>query len=331
MLPPTFLSALVSQYFSLILALCLIPALQTPGHATPKPAVVTVGTFVNQIYGVDLKNNSFNVDFYVWCRWTDDSLHPLDSLQLVNGRINSKSAITVKRVGDLNVASARIAATITKFGNMERFPLDKHELTIELEDGIADSKSLVYQPDSAYIGAAEDVRVPGWTISRTAPSITAHRYKVRVQPDTTSPEEQSTQALFSRYVYSTFIARPGYGRFVKLFLGLFVSVLVAYLAFFVRPRDLSPRVGLGTGAIFAVAATSFSINGMLPESASITMADRLIMGAMTYVATSILGTICSVQLSYQGREDASMRFDWLCSRILPAVYVSLLTYCAVAS
>ncbi len=324
------LSAIPSRYFRLILPLGLISAFPTPTHAASKPVVVTVGTFVNQIYGVDLKNNSFNVDFYIWCRWNDDSLHPLDSLQLVNGRINSKSAVTVKRVGDLNVASARIAATITKFWNMERFPLDRHELTIELEDGIADSNSLIYQPDRAFIGAAEDVRVPGWTISRTAPSVTTHRYKVRIQPDSTSPEEQSTQALFSRYVYSTFIERPGYGRFVKLFLGLFVSVLVAYLAFFVRPKDLSPRVGLGTGAIFAVAANSFSINSMLPETGEITMADRLILGALTCVASSIVGTIWSAQLSYRGRDDASLRFDRACARILPVAYISLIGYCVLA-
>ena len=74
----------------------------------------------------------------------------------------------------------------------------------------------------------------------------------------------------------------------------------------------------------------FSINSMLPESASITMADRLIIGALSCVATSILGTIYSAQLSYRGREDASLRFDRQCARILPAVYVSVLVYCAIA-
>ena len=330
MLPPIVLSAFRQRYFSLAFSFLLIPTSPTTALAAAKPVAITIGTFVNQIYGVDLKNNSFNVDFYVWCRWRDDSIHPLDSLQLVNGRITSKSLVSLRKVGDLNVASARIIATITKFWNMERFPLDRHELTIEFEDATADSNTLVYEPDTAYIGAAEDVRVPGWTISRTAPSITAHRYKVRIRPDSTSPEEQTSQALFSRYVYSTFIERPGYGRFVKVFLGLFVSVLVAYLAFFVRTKDLSPRVGLGTGAVFAVAASSFSINGMLPESSGVTMADRLIMAALTCVATSILGTIWSAQLAYRGRDDASMRFDRTCARILPVVYIALIAWCVLA-
>jgi hypothetical protein len=308
----------------------LLLAASVAGPATAKqPEPVTVGTYVNQIYGVDLKNNSFSIDFYLWFRWSDDNLKPMDTVQLVNGRILTKTLGRVKKLDGVNMASARIVATVTKFWNMSRFPLDKHDLAIELEDSSLDGNVLVYLSDKVYSGLSDEVQVPGWKITGTFANVGAHVYKVR--PRRTLEQADSTQptgmANYSRYTFSTKIERPGYGRFIKIFLSLFVSILVSYLAFFVRPKDLSPRVGLGTGAIFAVAAAASSINNMLPENATITMADRLTMAALGCIAASILGTIVSTRLTYSGKDAASHRFDRVCSRVFPFVYVAAFVAC----
>lgn len=296
------------------------------------PDTVTVGTYVNQIFGIDLRNNSFNVDFYIWFRWKNDELKPLETFQLVNGRITSRSAVSYKKVAGVNIASARIAATITKFWNIERFPLDHHQLTLEIEDSGLDSNAMVYADDSANSALSDQVQVPGWVISSTRSSVTVHAYKARRQAKSPAEPAQDeflpsqAPSTYSRYMFATFIGRPGYGRFIKVSLGLFVSVLVAYLAFYVRPKDLSPRVSLGVGAVFAVAASSFSINSMLPETANLTMADRLVMGALACVALSILGTIWSAQLTYRGRDHASRVFDHTCWWLMPVIYSGVLWY-----
>jgi hypothetical protein len=299
------------------------------GAAKP-PETVVVGTYLNQIFSVDLKNNSFNVDFYVWMRWTDDSLNPLDTMQLVNGRISGKTAVAKKKVGGMNVASARIVATITKFWVLDRFPLDNHELTIELEDGGHDISGIVYLADTSNAGTSEAVEVPGWQISSTKAQVAQHLYKIRLQEQPAGEGAAANQpggggpTKFSRYIYSTFVVRPGYGRFIKIFLGLFVAILISHLSFFIRPKDLGPRVTMAVGAIFAVAASSFSINSMLPESATLTMADRLIMAALSCVALGVLGTIFSLRLFYATKEKESARFDKLCGRFLPIFYVTLI-------
>jgi hypothetical protein len=63
---------------------------------------------------------------------------------------------------------------------------------------------------------------------------------------------------------------------------------------------------------------------MLPESATLTMADRLIMAALSCVALGVLGTIFSLRLFYATKEKESARFDKLCGRFLPVFYVTLI-------
>ena len=52
-------------------------------EADPKPATpakVVVGVYIDRIRDVSLRENRFNVSFYVWFRWTDASLDPLKNI-----------------------------------------------------------------------------------------------------------------------------------------------------------------------------------------------------------------------------------------------------------
>lgn len=67
------------------------------GAAAAAPAKVVVGVYVNQIYAVSLKDNHFSADFYVWFRYEDDALKPLETMEVVGGKIDSKSGFLLIR------------------------------------------------------------------------------------------------------------------------------------------------------------------------------------------------------------------------------------------
>src|SRR5947209_676129 len=76
-----------------VIALALAIGVGTPGRAAEPPAAVHrvyVGVYVKQIHGISLKDSMTTVDFHIWFRWTDDGLKPLETFDLVNGRIESK-------------------------------------------------------------------------------------------------------------------------------------------------------------------------------------------------------------------------------------------------
>lgn len=304
----------------LCMALCsVLPAFSVASPAEVVPAKVTAGIYVNQIYAINLKENKLSVDFYVWFRYSDDSINPLDSFELVNGRIESKSGIVKKKIKGTNYTACRVVATINKFWDVSKYPLDQHVLSIELEDSENDDTRVVFLSDSENAGINPDAQVRGWLIARVRSGVTTKSYETNYG-DISLPI--NNRSSFSRYTFDTEVIRPGYGQFFKLFALMFLAVFVAFLAFFVQP-SAGPRFGLGTGALFAAAANSFVVGSSLPESNGPTLADQLQIMTIVFIFVSLAISTLSLRLVNSNNELTSKRVDRIASVILPLLYVAL--------
>jgi len=306
----------------LLCAARIAAAQATPEPAIPAtPAKVTVGVYVNHITGVDIKNNKFEVDFYIWFRWDGDDLKPLDTFELMNGRITAKTAVVKRVVNGHNYTSARILATITKFWNLTRFPLDSHALRLEIEDTDRDARQAVYEGDAENATVGDEVRVPGFVIAKSAGKTQIHTYHTNYG-DPSQP--RGNQSSWSRYIFEMEIERPNIGRFVKVFFGLFISVLVSWCAFHVRPKESSPRVSLGVGATFAAAAVTVSINNNLPDTNDVMLADKLVMLSLGIILASVIETIVALTLNARGKEAIQQKLDKICAIAFPVFYIVVL-------
>lgn len=288
------------------------------------PIKVTVGVYVNHVYGIDIKNNSFNVDFYIWFRWTPvegTELKPVDTFELTNGRITSKAGISKKTIDGQSYVIARVVASITKFWDLRRFPLDDHTLELQIEDSEHDVRTLVYDGDTANSTISPELQVSGWRVVASDGATSSHSYHTNYG-DTSLPHDRAS--TYSRYNFDVDIERPGYGRFMKVFFGLFISVLISWCAFHVRPKESSPRVSLGVGATFAAAAVTVAINNSLPDTNDVTMADKLIMLTLGMIVLSVAQTITALALVARGREPVQQRLDRISAYAFPAVYLVLL-------
>ena len=282
---------------------------------------VVVGTHVNQVYGIDIKNNQFTVDFYVWFRWEGDDFKPIESFEVAGGRIISKTGIERKKLGALDYTSARVVETINTFWDLRRFPLDSHTLEIELEDAEHDERTLVYQRDGDNIGISPDLQLPGFVVRSTNSEARTHVYHTNYG-DTSMPS--NNESRYSRYHFTIDIERPGFGRFWKVFFGLFISVLVSWCAFWVRPKESSPRVSLGVGATFAASAVTVTINNSLPDTNAVTLADKFIMLTLGFIVASVVVTILALTLHAQNQEALQQHVDRVCRWLFPVTYGVLL-------
>ena len=165
----------------LLLLLWSLPAAAAEPSTAPRKVVV--GTYINHVHSIDMKGNQFVVDFYVWFRWDGDDLKPLESFELPDGRITSKTGITKKKIGEQNYAACRVLATITKFWDLRRYPRDNHTLSVEIEDAEHEDRELVYEADSRNAGLGASLEVPGWVVtgstSRSPPRATARTTATR--------------------------------------------------------------------------------------------------------------------------------------------------------
>lgn len=286
----------------------------------PSPKRVDIGVYVSQVYDMSLKDNKFSADFYVWFRWKEKDIKPYESFEIVNGRADSKEVIYNDDLdGGIHYAVVRVSATMTKFWDISRFPLDNHVLTIEIEDAQNEEFKLKYVADVQNTKINPQVQVPGWILAGTTGRSVGHVYKTNYGDISLPPDAAST---YSRFVFAQEIKRPGYGYFLKLFLSVFISALIAMLALLIKPTDLDPRFGLGIGAIFAAVASEYVVASSLPDSNLLTLADRLHILAILFIFLSIFESIISLKLFSSGREAASRRMDRILFSLMLVVYLA---------
>lgn len=302
------------------MALLLVPGLAAP--ATPAPEKVIVGAYVNKLQDVSFKDSKFTLDFYIWFRWKPVGVladyKPLDSMDLINGRIDAKTAVVEKKLGDTNYASARLTATIFKPWALGNFPFDKHRIEVYVEDSSLIVDQLVFQPDLTNSRLGDELVLPGWMLSDFVTEVTPKTYKTNYG-DTSLPAD--AESTFSRLTVAMNMTRQGFGPAVKLLSTVIFATLVAFVAFGIRPVDVDPRFGLGVGALFATAASAFVVSSAVPDSDLLTIADQVHIIAMAFIFASVVQSAFCLKWDEAGEEAKWKKVDAWSIVIFPLLFL----------
>ena len=308
-----------------ILRVLLIGALLAAGLAAPasaEPNKVVVGTYINKMQDISFKDSKLTLDFYIWFRWKAagelSAYRPLDSMELINGRIDGKTSIVEKKIGDLNYTSARITATIYKNWELEMFPFDKQRVTVQVEDSQFVSSVLQFEPDLANSGLGDEIGLPGWLFSGFATETMLKTYKSNYG-DTSLPTDRLS--TYSRLTFGTEMTRDGWGPAIKLLTTAIIATLVAFVAFLIRPTDVDPRFGLGVGALFAVAASGFVVASTEPDSGLLTIADQVHTVAMWFIFASLVQSALCLKWDEAGSKAKWKRLDLWSIVVFPLLFL----------
>ncbi len=290
--------------------------------ALAKPAEVVVGTYVNKVQDVNFRENKYTLDFYIWFRWKAEGAladyKPIDSFEIVNGRIDNKANIVEKKVGEVNYAQARITATMAEAWDLTDFPFDWHRTKVRIEDGGAlTALDLVFVADQANSRLGDEIDLAGWRASNFGAEVQSKLYRTNYG-DVSLPTD--AQSEYSRYVFAWDLDRVGWGTAIKLLSTVILATGVAFVSFMVKPSDLDARFGMGVGALFAVAASAFIVSSSVPDSASLTVADRLHMVALGGIFFTLLISAFCLRLEVSGREELAFRIDHWCVGVLPLLF-----------
>src|SRR5687768_16557397 len=104
------------------------------------PSDVDVGMFVNNIHDISLHDDRFTADVWLWFRWTDPDLHPLETFEIVEGTIDERQDVPVQFDGTTYYGDTRVIVTINKLWDVSAFPLDDHFAEIIVEDSGMDER-----------------------------------------------------------------------------------------------------------------------------------------------------------------------------------------------
>lgn len=299
----------------------LLAVLLAWGPARAVPADVTIGTYVNKIQDLDFPGNKYALDFFVWFRWKPEgrlaNYKPLESFEIINGRIEDKASIVEKDIGEFRYASARITATIAETWKLKAFPFDWHRMEVRLEDSANPASELRFVADTANSALGDEINIAGWTPSQFEAKVVSKQYRTNYG-DISLPT--GNQSEYSRFVMSWEIDRVGWGAAAKLLSTVLLATGVAFVSFMVKPSDLDARFGMGVGALFAVAASAFVVAGSVPDTGSMTVADLLHMVALGFIFVILLISAFCLRLEVSGREELAFRIDHWCLALLPLLF-----------
>lgn len=288
--------------------------------AVVAPTRVYVGVYVNNIREVNLKNNQYVVDLWLWFRWKGKEVNPPESFEVINGNSEIISGPIKDTVAGWNYSAVRLLSTVAQAFDVSNFPLDNHVLELSIEDGAHESHELVFKPDSENSRIEGGIVIQGWDVMEMTTNVSTHEY-LSNYGDISLPTDNL--ALHSRFTASISLERPGPLYFFKLFWGLFISTLIGFLAFFIRPTLLDARFGVSVGSLFAAVGSSYVVSSALPDVNQVTLTDRLVMLSVGFVFITLIESVISLRLATNGREHTSRRLDRFAALVFCSGYLIL--------
>lgn len=316
----------------------LDPVRAEPGKTPPDPlpdtgpfATVAIGTYIDRIVNLSIRESVWEADFYVWFRWKGDpKLDPGGLFQVIDGEISSKELLDDFHAPDgTNYQRYRVKAQMTKFFDVSRFPLEDHMLNIYIEDGSRDGMQLRYAVDSGASKISSRVKVPGFDLKGFGEVIKNHTYK-SPYGDPRKPAE--VKRIVSQYVMGIRLSRPGFDLYLKISLALFAALTLAFCVLFIKPTEVDPRFGLAAGAFFGAVANMYLSNAMVPDSGGFGLIDFVNGIGLGTIFLIVAESVISLGIhSKLDDPETSRRLDRVTAAILIPCYVIINTVVACAA
>jgi len=298
--------------FILILAVLLLPV-----RSVAEPEKVYVGMYVVNINELDTKAGTYLGDFYVWFRWTG-ALSPT-SFEIMNGTETTKERNYYSVTNGVKYAVYRCQSKLSRVFAFDAFPLDSHELTIEVEDGQHEIANFVYVADTLNSKVHPDLRLAGWQTGPGKCHVRLWTYPTNYGDPAQPPDYK---AGYSRFVMAIPIKHEGLGVYLKAFLPLFISVAIALLALFVPPDQLEVRVGLAVAGVFGAVSSQLVVAGNLPETPTLTLSDKVHIASLSFVFLTLVVSCISFTFVSKEKLPQAARIDRFARLAIPLAYIA---------
>ena len=282
-----------------------------------KPDTVRVGVYVTSIHDIDFKQKEFAVQLWLWLKYKNKDFDFAKNLEIPMAKSVEKSFSTIDSSGEQVYMQMKLLCVMKDSWRIENFPFDRQTLRFSIENSQFDSKSLIYIADT--VGHHFDPRftLRGWTIDSCILLTGKRTYETGFGDE--SLDKPRTEYSVFRLRMS--IIRDAGGLFWKMFLGMYIAFLIAYVCFYIHSDGMDSRFSLSVGALFAVIGNKYIIDSALPESTSFTLVDTLHGLTLTCILIIVAATAYSLILVKKNQLQKAKRFDMLTAQIVLFLYV----------
>jgi hypothetical protein len=286
-----------------------------------KKDTVFTGIYVTSVHGIDFKQKEYTIDFWLWLKYKNKDFDFVQNLEIPQAKSISKSFSTVDTSNGVYLLM-KLQCVMKDSWKIGNFPFDRQKLRLSIENSQYDSRSLIFAPDT--LGQHYDKRfmLSGWSIDSF--NITMGNRIYETGFGDASLAKPHTE--YSNFKVAIVLNRDAMGLFWKIFLGMYVAFLIAYICFYIHADGIDSRFGLSVGSLFAVIGNKYIIDSSLPESTSFTLVDTLHGLTLFFIFAVITCTAYALKLVKEGKIKKANRFDMIAAQVLLAIYVGLNIY-----
>ena len=269
----------------LALALVLLAALAVrPAPAQAAPVVCKAGMNIEDLYDIDMAHDTFGAILWVWTLCPPADLTPLANVAFPTASsLNLGPVETEDLASGERYASRRVQGTFRYNWDMDDFPFDRQRVSIPMDETWYGAERLVFEPDTAgsFLSPEVSARLEDWATSDLEVSAS-----VLVEPSSYGMPGAAEESRYARMEAQVTLVRADLVTFVKLTLGLFVGVFIAFLSFFYDPNDRSGfggKLGLLVGVLFAVLLSLRNADGSIGDTGRMTLITRIHLVTLGFI------------------------------------------------
>lgn len=269
---------------------------------------VEVSTYILNLGKFDIATGAFTADFYLSMKCEENCSDI--AFEFLNGRASSIDKIT----DDGNEKFYRIQANLNSPVDLKKYPFDKQQMQIILEDKALTNSELVFVPNIEESGIDDSVVFPGWNIDGWTAEEKTHVYEIYDES-------------YSQYVYTINISRIGLSSFIKTFLPVLFIVIIIMCTYILDPDKIITRLTMvGTGLVASV-MYHVAISNQIPPVGYLTLADKFMMLTYLFILASFALDVIILEFTELGKKDVAEKIhrttEYAVFIVVPLMYLLL--------
>jgi hypothetical protein len=278
---------------------------------------VQVGAYMMSVHDINFHDKEYTARFWLWFLYKNKNFDFVKQLDITNAKSIDQPQLLDDSLNGKKYSMLKMKCTMKENWNVQDFPFDRQHLKIQIENSLYDRSSLVFKPDVKGSKFDTDETLVGWDIKNFKVEAIENVYETSFGDNRPGKENQ----VFSAFVISMDVERNAWGLFLKIFIGMYISFLIAMVGFAPNPWEVEPRFGLPVGGLFAAVGNKYIIDSILPESATFTLVDTLhAITFFTIFAILVVSAIC-LRLHDNDKKEECLRLNRLGSRFVGLIYV----------
>jgi hypothetical protein len=285
-----------------------------------KPFSVEVGIYILDYASLDLKNETYWADFYLWFKWDKRRTFAPEHVEFMNG-------VDVERVNESNDMfpdkkywGARFRGTFHAQFNLKKYPFDSQVLPIIFEHTDLNSSEMIFVPEKTRGKRKEfylnnNVNLSNWEIKEIQISVKNNKYATDFGYPT------SKDSFYSRYYFSVRVKRIIFPYLMKFVLPLLIIVLMSFLVFFINAKEFEAQTGITVTSLLSAVALHITNADQLPQVGYLVGSDKFFILAYILIFFTLVETVMCNNMAKKGNTEGARKLDQWSIFIFPLVLI----------